>query len=129
MTVDRAVSELLVRHPDIDKVTFTGATAVGKRIAATCAERVARFRLQLGGKSGAVILDDSDLEQTSESISQSAGPLTGRVCSSLTRLIRRAGRITCAGLNLKVGVVRCIGSIAPKSYVFAGRNLAIYLRW
>ena len=87
ITADREASEVLVRHAGVDKVAFTGSTAVGKRIAAICADRVARVTLELGGKSAAVILDDCDLEQAAESISQSARLLTGQVCSSLTRLI------------------------------------------
>jgi aldehyde dehydrogenase (NAD+) len=47
LTADRAVSELLVRHADVDKVTFTGSTAAGKRIGAICGERIARCTLEL----------------------------------------------------------------------------------
>ena len=59
---DREVSELLVRNPGVDKITFTGSTAAGRRIASLCGERIARCTLELGGKSAAVILDDMDLE-------------------------------------------------------------------
>jgi aldehyde dehydrogenase (NAD+) len=87
LTADRDVSEALVRHPGVDKVAFTGSTAAGKRIAAICAERVARCTLELGGKSAAVILDDCDLGTVAESISKSARVLTGQICASLTRVI------------------------------------------
>ena len=46
---------------DVDKITFTGSTAAGRRIASLCGERIARCTLELGGKSAAVILDDMDL--------------------------------------------------------------------
>ena len=62
VTADREVSELLVRNPGVDKITFTGSTAAGRRIASICGERIARCTLELGGKSAAVILDDMDLE-------------------------------------------------------------------
>ena len=62
VTADREVSELLVRNPGIDKITFTGSTAAGRRIASLCGERIARCTLELGGKSAAVILDDMDLQ-------------------------------------------------------------------
>ena len=62
VTADREVSELLVRDPRVDKITFTGSTAAGRRIASICGERIARCTLELGGKSAAVILDDMDLE-------------------------------------------------------------------
>jgi acyl-CoA reductase-like NAD-dependent aldehyde dehydrogenase len=87
LTADREVSERLVRHPDVDKITFTGSTAAGRRIASICGERIARVTLELGGKSPAVILDDYDVGLAAEQISSYAGLLTGQVCSSLTRLI------------------------------------------
>jgi len=87
VTADREVSERVVRHPGVDKITFTGSTAAGRRIASICGERIARCTLELGGKSPAVILDDYDLDKAAESIAQTARFLTGQVCSSLTRLI------------------------------------------
>ena len=61
LTADREVSELLVRDPRIDKITFTGSTAAGRKIGSICGERIARCTLELGGKSAAVILDDADI--------------------------------------------------------------------
>jgi aldehyde dehydrogenase (NAD+) len=87
ITADRKVSELLVTDPRIDKITFTGSTAVGRRIASLCGERIARVTLELGGKSAAVILDDADLGEAAQTIAAGECMLTGQVCSSLTRLI------------------------------------------
>ena len=87
VTADREVSERLVRNPGVDKISFTGSTAAGRRIGSICGERVARCTLELGGKSPAVILDDYDVDAAAQSIAQSARFLTGQVCSSLTRLI------------------------------------------
>jgi len=87
VTADREVSELLVRHPGVDMVAFTGSTAAGKRIAAICGERIARYQLELGGKSPAVILDDFDLGQAAQILAGAARFLTGQVCASLTRFI------------------------------------------
>lgn len=87
VTADRAVSELLVRHPGVDKVSFTGSTAAGRRIASICGERIARCTLELGGKSAAVILDDMDLQTAAQSIAGPACLMSGQVCSSLTRII------------------------------------------
>jgi aldehyde dehydrogenase (NAD+) len=86
-TADRAVSELLVRHAGVDKVSFTGSSAIGKRIGAVCADRLARYTLELGGKSPAVILDDFDLGTAAKRLAVSARALTGQVCASLTRAI------------------------------------------
>lgn len=84
---EREASELLVRNPGVDKVTFTGSTAAGRRIASICGERVARCTLELGGKSAAVILDDYDVAKAAKTITGMATFLTGQVCSSLTRII------------------------------------------
>jgi aldehyde dehydrogenase (NAD+) len=87
LTADREVSELLVRDPRVDKITFTGSTAAGRRIGAICGERIARCTLELGGKSAAVILDDIDLETVARTLSGAECFLAGQVCSSLTRIV------------------------------------------
>jgi aldehyde dehydrogenase (NAD+) len=87
VTADREVSELLVRDPRVDKITFTGSTAAGRRIASLCGERIARCTLELGGKSAAVILDDMDLTTAAASLAGAETFLSGQVCSSLTRII------------------------------------------
>jgi acyl-CoA reductase-like NAD-dependent aldehyde dehydrogenase len=92
VTADRQVSELLVRNPGVDKITFTGSTAAGRRIASICGERIARCTLELGGKSAAVILDDMDLEAAARAISNAECFLSGQVCSSLTRIIVNRSR-------------------------------------
>jgi len=87
VTADREVSELLVRSTDVDKITFTGSTAAGRRIASLCGERIARCTLELGGKSAAVILDDFDVEAAAAAIVGPACSMTGQICSSLTRIV------------------------------------------
>src|SRR4051812_1549032 len=87
LTADREVSELLVTNPDVDKITFTGSTAAGRRIASLCGERIARCTLELGGKSAAVILDDMDLGVAAKTLAKAECGLNGQVCSSLTRII------------------------------------------
>jgi aldehyde dehydrogenase (NAD+) len=87
VTADREVSELLVRDPRVDKITFTGSTAAGRRIASICGERIARCTLELGGKSAAVILDDVDIEAAAATLSAAECRLNGQVCSSLTRIV------------------------------------------
>ena len=87
LTADREVSELLVTNPGVDKITFTGSTAAGRRIASLCGERIARCTLELGGKSAAVILDDADLTKVAKVISRAECAISGQVCSSLTRIV------------------------------------------
>jgi aldehyde dehydrogenase (NAD+) len=87
LTADREVSELLVRDPRVDKITFTGSTAAGRRIASLCGDRIARCTLELGGKSAAVILDDMDLATAATALARAECFLSGQVCSSLTRIV------------------------------------------
>ncbi|MGD9663895.1 MAG: aldehyde dehydrogenase [Novosphingobium sp.] len=87
VTADREVSEELVRHPDVDKITFTGSTAAGRRIASICGERIARCTLELGGKSPAIVMNDYDIEQVSDTLAQSTAFMANQVCAALTRII------------------------------------------
>ena len=87
VTADREVSELLVRDPRVDKITFTGSTAAGRRIAAICGDRIARCTLELGGKSAAVILDDIDIATAAGTLAANECFVSGQVCSSLTRIV------------------------------------------
>ena len=87
VTADREVSELLVRDARVDKITFTGSTAAGRRIASICGERIARCTLELGGKSAALILDDMDLDEAAATLARAECSLSGQVCSSLTRIV------------------------------------------
>jgi aldehyde dehydrogenase (NAD+) len=87
VTAYREVSELLVRDPRIDKITFTGSTLAGRRIGSICAERVARCTLELGGKSAAVILDDVDIATAATTLARAECRISGQVCSSLTRVV------------------------------------------
>ncbi|MFM7069707.1 MAG: aldehyde dehydrogenase family protein, partial [Actinomycetes bacterium] len=59
---DREVGEYLVRHPNVDKISFTGSTAAGRRIGGICGEQLKRCTLELGGKSAAIFLDDVDVD-------------------------------------------------------------------
>ena len=87
LTADRQVSEMLVRHPGVDKVSFTGSSAAGKKIGAICGGRIARCTLELGGKSAAVVLDDYDLEAVAQTMAAATPSITGQVCAALTRVI------------------------------------------
>ncbi len=83
----REVGDYLIRHPGVDKISFTGSTAAGKHIAGVAAERLARVSLELGGKSAAMILDDADMDHVLKSLVPYSMPITGQVCFSLTRVL------------------------------------------
>ena len=83
----REVGEHLVRHPDVDKIAFTGSTAAGRRIMSLCGERVARVTLELGGKSAGIIADDIDLDGFLEGLVFAGIDHSGQVCAALTRIL------------------------------------------
>jgi aldehyde dehydrogenase (NAD+) len=83
----REVGEHLVRHPDVDKIAFTGSTAAGRRIGAICGEQLKRFSLELGGKSAAIVLDDADLEQTVSGLRFASLMNNGQACVAQTRIL------------------------------------------
>jgi acyl-CoA reductase-like NAD-dependent aldehyde dehydrogenase len=81
------VGEALASHRDVDMVSFTGSTAVGKRLSILAAETVKRVSLELGGKSASVILDDADLPAAVKG-TLAAGLLnSGQTCSAHTRML------------------------------------------
>ncbi|MFE3291027.1 aldehyde dehydrogenase family protein [Rhodococcus sp. NPDC059234] len=84
--------DLLVRHPKVRKVAFTGSTAVGRRIAAACGELLRAVTLELGGKSSAIVLPDADLDAMSNVLIRSCLRNTGQTCYIATRILAPAQR-------------------------------------
>jgi acyl-CoA reductase-like NAD-dependent aldehyde dehydrogenase len=87
VAADREAADALIRHPGVDKISFTGSTAVGKHILEVAAPRVARVSLELGGKSAAVVLDDADPATVVAALAGEVTRNTGQVCAALTRII------------------------------------------
>ncbi len=83
----REMGEYLVTHPGVDKIAFTGSTAVGKRIMTLSGERLRSVTLELGGKSAAVIADDVPLAEVLPSLVPAAFGHSGQVCAALTRIL------------------------------------------
>ena len=84
---DGATGAALVRRPDIDKVAFTGSTAVGKDIQAALAGRGVPLTLELGGKSANVVFEDAALDQAVEGIVNGIFFNQGHVCCAGSRLL------------------------------------------
>ena len=83
----QTVGEALVRHPDVDMISFTGSTRAGKRISEVAAQGVKRVALELGGKSPSVILDDADLAVAVKSTVNGCYLNSGQTCTALTRML------------------------------------------
>ena len=100
----------LVEHPDVDVISFTGSTAVGRRIAAVAGERLAKVSLELGGKNPLVVCDDADLDNAVKWVLLSAFSNAGQRCAAASRIIifdaiyeRFRERLVEATRRLKVG--------------------------
>ena len=84
----RETGEHLIRHPGIDKVSFTGSTAVGQHIGEVCGGQLKRCTLELGGKSAAIVLDDVQLtDALLGELVQSGLMNNGQVCGAQTRIL------------------------------------------
>ena len=87
VTGEREAADHLVNNPGIDKVSFTGSTVAGKRIAEVCGSRIARCSLELGGKSAAIIRDDFPIEAAANILGNTITIMSGQVCAMLSRAI------------------------------------------
>ncbi|MEZ5372708.1 MAG: aldehyde dehydrogenase [Microthrixaceae bacterium] len=88
----REAGHHLVTHPDVDKVSFTGSTAAGRKIGAACGELLRRVTLELGGKSAAIVRDDADLGTIMPELIASATMNNGQACVAQTRILASRNR-------------------------------------
>ncbi|QGY39009.1 aldehyde dehydrogenase family protein [Pseudodesulfovibrio cashew] len=77
----------LVENPEVDVVSFTGSTAVGRRIATTMAKRLGRVSLELGGKNALVVCDDADMDNAVKWALLSAFSNAGQRCAAASRIV------------------------------------------
>jgi aldehyde dehydrogenase (NAD+) len=87
VTGDGTTGEALVKHPDIDKIAFTGSTEVGRAIRAATASSHKRLSLELGGKSPFIVFDDADLDSAVEGLVDGIWFNQGQVCCAGSRLL------------------------------------------
>src|SRR4051812_4839361 len=92
LPADREVSEYLVTHPGVDKVSFTGSTAAGRRVGSLATERLKRISLELGGKSAAIVLEDVDLASSAFMLAYSGLMNSGQACVAQTRILAPRSR-------------------------------------
>ncbi|HEU5301365.1 MAG TPA: aldehyde dehydrogenase [Acidimicrobiia bacterium] len=99
----------LLTHPGVDKVSFTGSTAVGRHIGEVCGGQLKRFTLELGGKSAAIVLDDANLDDaTMGNLVMSGLMNNGQVCGAQSRILvsrKRYDEVTEA-LGAAVGALK-----------------------
>jgi aldehyde dehydrogenase (NAD+) len=87
VTGDGSTGEALVKHPDVDKIAFTGSTEVGRAIRAATAKSHKKLSLELGGKSPFIVFEDADLDSTVEGLVDGIWFNQGQVCCAGSRLL------------------------------------------
>jgi len=85
------VGNAIVTHAGIDKVAFTGSTAVGKGIVRSAADDLKRVSLELGGKNSTIVMTDADLEKAIPAIVQASFGNSGQVCTAPSRVLVHEG--------------------------------------
>jgi phenylacetaldehyde dehydrogenase len=86
-----AAGEALVASKDVDMVSFTGSTAVGRAIGASAGGDMKRLLMELGGKGAAIVLDDADLRTAITGITSVWGFHSGQICTAPTRVLAQRG--------------------------------------
>jgi acyl-CoA reductase-like NAD-dependent aldehyde dehydrogenase len=104
------VGEAAVDSPDVDMVSFTGSTAVGRRIAEVCGRGMKRQLMELGGKGAAIVFEDADLESAVRGIGTTFSFYSGQICTAPTRVLahrpihdRLVSRLAAYAAHLRVG--------------------------
>ena len=87
VTGDGSTGEALVKHPDVDKIAFTGSTEVGRAIRSATSKSHKRLSLELGGKSPFIIFEDADLDSAVEGLVDGIWFNQGQVCCAGSRLL------------------------------------------
>lgn len=105
-----AIGNAMTSHPKLRKLSFTGSTAVGKKLMAQCAEGMKRVSLELGGNAPLIVFDDADLDAAVEGALASKYRNTGQTCVCANRLYVQAGvyeafaeKLAAAVAKLRVG--------------------------
>ncbi len=108
--VPSEISEYLIPHPIIRKISFTGSTPVGKHLAALAGQHMKRATMELGGHAPAIVFEDADLDVASKILSGSKFRNAGQVCVSPTRFLVQekafdgfVDRFVTAAKSVKVG--------------------------
>ncbi len=91
VTGDGATGAALVNHPDVNKIAFTGSTAVGRKIREVTAGSSKALTLELGGKSPYIVFDDADIDSAIEGLVDAIWFNQGQVCCAGSRLLIQEG--------------------------------------
>jgi phenylacetaldehyde dehydrogenase len=87
LTGDGRVGAALTAHPGVDKVSFTGSTAIGRKVMTAASEHFKRLTLELGGKSANIIFEDADLDTAVLTAMRASFGHSGQMCTAGSRLL------------------------------------------
>ena len=116
VTCDRHVGTVLVEHPDVDKLAFTGSTEAGRLIRKSSANSSKKLSLELGGKSPFIVFDDADLDSAVEGLVDAIWFNQGQVCCAGSRLLvhERVAETLYAKIRARMSTLR-VGSSLDKA--------------
>jgi aldehyde dehydrogenase (NAD+) len=104
------LGDALASHKQVNMISLTGSTEVGRHVGEICGRDLRRCSLELGGKNAVVVLDDGDLDLAAESVTWAAFGTTGQRCTATSRVIVQRGalkgfteRLVAAAEKLRVG--------------------------
>lgn len=86
ITGEEALGPLITSHPDIDKITFTGSTATGKKIMEGASADLKRITLELGGNDASIVMPDADPKKVAEQLFWSSFSNAGQICVAAKRV-------------------------------------------
>jgi aldehyde dehydrogenase (NAD+) len=130
VTGGQQVGERLINHPGIDKVSFTGGSATGARVAEVASRRLVPVTLELGGKSPNIVFDDADLDRAIVGVVSGIFAATGQTCIAGSRLLveRSVYREVVEGITARATAVRLGDPLDPATEMGPVANRPQYER-
>jgi acyl-CoA reductase-like NAD-dependent aldehyde dehydrogenase len=121
---------LLTSHPGIDKISFTGSVATGKKVMASCAGTLKRLTLELGGNDAAIVLDDVDVADVAKKLFFAATVNSGQVCMAVKRIYahEKVYDALCAALVVEAGKAKLGNGLDPATTLGPIQNRRQYER-
>ncbi|MCJ1287282.1 hypothetical protein MMC26_006630 [Xylographa opegraphella] len=108
-----AITTLLIEHPAVKKINFTGSTHVGGIIAATAGKALKPVLMELGGKASAIVLADADLEKAATQCALGAFFHSGQVCMATERIIVHSSVVTAFSTHLSTAISTIFPASGP----------------
>jgi acyl-CoA reductase-like NAD-dependent aldehyde dehydrogenase len=121
---------LMTAHPGVDKISFTGSVATGKKVMASCAGTLKRVTLELGGNDAAIVLEDVDVADVAKKLFFAATVNSGQVCMAIKRIYahEKIYDALCAALVVEAKTARLGDGLDPSTTLGPIQNRRQYER-